>query len=614
MEIQFKDYRFCQAQQILYCNEEIIPLKRNQAVLLDFFLASPDAIHSKDTILDAVWQGRVVSEQVVFQTISQLRVIFGNDAIQTFPKKGYKWQIPFIQNRVDSAATQNALKQQDSSLDSGAGQSEYRRKTRLLFLAIAALIIALPLLYFLPKVNSTQTAIHLVTGDKQITPSRNLFNQIAQQALSLSEEIRFLKKQVDHPTRQLFAAPKLIWQQANVDPSDWLVWGDTYASDDGVFLHYGLSRHQTQWQGYLFAENEAKLHRVFQQRLKSLSRMGLFSSPDERLTLNTLLTMAKVSPDDPDLLLQVSNYYIDTQQLDIALTYLQKLSKQNSSYATRPYQALAQLQIGKIYKMRGQHIQAVNSLDAMADILFDTPIWPLTFHYIKTKAWLAYDKTEFDAMFSILEQGLTLGRIQADPLSLFELHIMYSILAKKVSEPTKMYAHLNEAQALLLKHNLDDSNLAVVYYHFALFTQDNSKAIPYLERILTLPRTVQNYWVHDDASELLVSHHIENKDYSKAHSLIAPASRSPKKLVLKARILRSENKLAEAKSALEQAFELARLDYDTKASIDAALILYRLTSSQPKVQAEYFAYLQSNANPDWLKQRDIVLTNRQSQN
>ncbi|MCW9015742.1 MAG: winged helix-turn-helix domain-containing protein, partial [Kangiellaceae bacterium] len=80
-EVKFESYRFNREQLILYKDNELIPLKRNQALLLDFFLSSPESIHSKDDILDNVWRDKVVSEQVVFQTISQLRSIFGDKAI-----------------------------------------------------------------------------------------------------------------------------------------------------------------------------------------------------------------------------------------------------------------------------------------------------------------------------------------------------------------------------------------------------------------------------------------------------------------------------------------------------------------------------------------------------
>lgn len=101
MEIIFANYRFLPEPLILYLDEELIPLKRNQAMLLHFFLSEPEKIHSKDDIMDSVWQDKVVSEQVVFQTISQLRSILGENTIQTFSKKGYKWKLP-LEIRTDN--------------------------------------------------------------------------------------------------------------------------------------------------------------------------------------------------------------------------------------------------------------------------------------------------------------------------------------------------------------------------------------------------------------------------------------------------------------------------------------------------------------------------------
>jgi hypothetical protein len=62
--------------------------------------------------------------------------------------------------------------------------------------------------------------------------------------------------------------------------------------------------------------------------------------------------------------------------------------------------------------------------------------------------------------------------------------------------------------------------LAIVYYHFALFSQDNSKAAPYLNKILELARTDNNYWIQDQASKLLIQNHIEEQNFSLAHSLL----------------------------------------------------------------------------------------------
>jgi DNA-binding winged helix-turn-helix (wHTH) protein len=109
MEIRFRNYRFLPEPMVLYRDGEIIPLKHNQTLLLHLFLDNPEKIHSKDAIMNFVWKNKVVSEQVVFQTISQLRALLGDNAIQTFSKKGYKWTIA-IEAMTESSHRDNQYK------------------------------------------------------------------------------------------------------------------------------------------------------------------------------------------------------------------------------------------------------------------------------------------------------------------------------------------------------------------------------------------------------------------------------------------------------------------------------------------------------------------------
>jgi DNA-binding winged helix-turn-helix (wHTH) protein len=44
--------------------------------------------------------GKSVANQSIFQNISNLKTIFGDDAITTHSKKGYQWQIPLEQARL----------------------------------------------------------------------------------------------------------------------------------------------------------------------------------------------------------------------------------------------------------------------------------------------------------------------------------------------------------------------------------------------------------------------------------------------------------------------------------------------------------------------------------
>ena len=597
MEIRFENYRFNQAQQLLYRDNELIALKSNQAALLELFLLNPEKIFSKDDIMNAVWQDRVVTEQVVFQNISQLRAIFGSTAIKTFSKKGYQWQIEIAPDKTEELAIEPAH----------VASPPIKKKPPVLQICFY-LIVLLLLTYFYngPHQSTATNVSNIYIVQNKNTSSQLKFEEIAHAALTKNASFKAYQSQYIDSATQLFMTPSLSWTKAALNPGDWLIWGDSYTSERGIFLHYGLSRNKIYWQGYIFAENLKELNSRLSARLNQLDQFELFSLPDAPISPENLLKMYEMASNDADILLKLANHYIRIEQLDVAITYLQRILKGHQNYQNRPYLAEAHWLIGKIYKMRSQHSQSLASLDKMSAILTDTNLSPLKLKSIKTHAWLAHDIGDFTEMFRILEQGLSFGQQQSDPLIQFELHILYSILAKKAGDNEQKYHHLNEAQALLLKHKLDESNLAVVYFHFALFTNDNNKAIPYLERIIMLPKTGQNYWVLDGAFEMLVEHYIEQKSFKKAHALFERLSQTPDTLVSQARVYIAENKPDLAHPLLEEAYESARLQYNTHAALLAAFNLYQL-SHQADTKAEYLAFMQSNASQSWLERHTGIL-------
>ena len=59
------------------------------------FLQNPYEVLSKEALLDAVWDDVQVNEQVLFQTMRELRQLFdGEEVIKTHPRKGYAWIVP----------------------------------------------------------------------------------------------------------------------------------------------------------------------------------------------------------------------------------------------------------------------------------------------------------------------------------------------------------------------------------------------------------------------------------------------------------------------------------------------------------------------------------------
>jgi|GEM_PF-5363569 len=601
MEVKFSEYRFLRDHLILYKSDEIIPLKQNQALLLDFFLANPDGIHSKDAIMDSVWQNKVVSEQVVFQTISQLRAILGADAIKTFSKKGYKWQLALRQETaVNSEATNNNLTKQ-------APQKNKRLYWAILTFAIFIVVLG----YFMQAWTAGEKiALHLVQYEDSATTEQKQLNQLSKNAIRQGGQFSVDYTLQNKSARQLFAAPKLVWQQSNLPAQEWLLWTETFSSAKGIFLNYGLSRSTSHWHGYLYAETHQQLAKKLSERLLQLKNLGVFSTSRSKLDISTLLSMLKVAPNDADLLLLLANYYLEARQFEVAITYAQKVINLAHDYSFSSYRAKAQWLMAEVNKERRQYHLATNNLNSMSITLADTPLSALKYENISAKAWLAYKQHQFDDMFKILNKGIEFGQEQANALMLFEIHIMYSILARKAGDDVKKYAHLNEAQALLLKHKLDESNFAVVFYHFAIFTQDNNKARPYLEKILGLPRTARNGWIIDHATEMLIDHHIEQQDYALALSLLGKNPDSANEMILLAKVYHAQKSHEKSRTYFEKAFELARLQYHKRIAIDAALMLFKLSAQQPEIQAEYLAYLQRNANKKWLTKQMNILANK----
>ena len=79
-------------QQMMSFNDEIIKIRPKTFSLLLMFIKNPYEILSKQVLLETIWDDVEVGEQVLFQTIRELRNIFENeDVIKTHPRKGYAW-------------------------------------------------------------------------------------------------------------------------------------------------------------------------------------------------------------------------------------------------------------------------------------------------------------------------------------------------------------------------------------------------------------------------------------------------------------------------------------------------------------------------------------------
>ena len=88
MRYRFNNFEFDSTSLVLKKNGETLAIRHNEAKVLKLLLEHSDNVFSKEDILSHVWEDKVVSEQAVFQNISHLRSLLGNQAIKTFSKRG----------------------------------------------------------------------------------------------------------------------------------------------------------------------------------------------------------------------------------------------------------------------------------------------------------------------------------------------------------------------------------------------------------------------------------------------------------------------------------------------------------------------------------------------
>lgn len=153
MKYAFKDFLFDSKELTLHKDDKKLNLKQKPAKILALFLAAPETIYSKEDILHSAWPERKVTDQVVFQNIGHLRALFGDDAIKTFSRKGYQWQIPCslvseqaqdatVEGQSTTAEAQNTTAETQPPVKAENSPVKGERRLPLLGLAGAALALA----------------------------------------------------------------------------------------------------------------------------------------------------------------------------------------------------------------------------------------------------------------------------------------------------------------------------------------------------------------------------------------------------------------------------------------------------------------------------------------
>ena len=92
----FEDYTFDSCRRELRRGAELVPITPQVFDLLDYLIRNRERVVSKDDLISAVWNGRIVSDAALTTRLNAARTAIGDNGekqrlIKTLPRKGFRF-------------------------------------------------------------------------------------------------------------------------------------------------------------------------------------------------------------------------------------------------------------------------------------------------------------------------------------------------------------------------------------------------------------------------------------------------------------------------------------------------------------------------------------------
>lgn len=91
MRFTFNDIELNLTAGLLIKDGQTISIRAKTLLVLKYLIAHQNKIVTKQEVLASVWHDVVVQEQVLVQSIKEIRDLLGSHVIKTYPRQGYQW-------------------------------------------------------------------------------------------------------------------------------------------------------------------------------------------------------------------------------------------------------------------------------------------------------------------------------------------------------------------------------------------------------------------------------------------------------------------------------------------------------------------------------------------
>lgn len=613
MPYRFKGFEFNSTTLVLSKSDESIAIRHIEAKLLTILLENVETVLTKEDILSLVWPDKIVSEQVVFQNISNLRALFGNEAIKTFPKRGYQWQL-----HVDLACELDTDQDLDVDLINSHPQRNLYsvnhshrsntlrlapflklltgRFTALIVTGLCIITIAI-IFWFLRSspVNKAPTdLINLgyvpfsnLNAEHELLPEQTLLQDSAPidfTALSDVNTIQFETAMEVEYARLKHSHPFILF-------------GKYRTFQQVHYLDFTIKGPYSDWEGQLSGQSKANVIQQLKQHLDRPIIYEILSQP-----LSPELKQAKLSlahtqhQNDLIILRELSFVYFQNNEPEKAMSMTDKLINMAQSRNDRlhvgralSYQSKI-LNAKQLYDLSAQKLQLSRQhFQAINDVKHLSKDWYF-------QAWLDDQNRDYEAIKTSLLTSATLANKAKNYIG--EISVLLHLAAEGhyYQRNDEKYQYLQLAEDKMHAYQLPDYHFANASYRYASFAQTSSEKEPHLRRALNLTAMTPDNWVAHNARLQLMQIYVTQDRLNEAQSLVDSLTLdNSNNSYLKTLLARAKKQPDEMVRLALRTFEQAQMSGNQFRSLDTALLL-----CEQQINCDYYSqYINDNATENW---------------
>ncbi|AOT10339.1 winged helix-turn-helix domain-containing protein [Pseudoalteromonas luteoviolacea] len=607
--LYFLDFEFDTQQKRLFKHQSEIPLTPTQGKLLNLLIESRAFILSKEEILDQVWQGRVVSEQVVFQNISQLRAIISDAAIKTFPKRGYQWQLEI----TAQAKTNNAARTSQQT------KHNYSQRFILSYAFATLFILGLVSSYWLWPHQDSKQAVQTNTNQQILlvpfSPrfEGHLTSQTNQLNDALSASYTVFGEQLSS-AQAIFNSPyiehqKLLGAASNKLLLSGFIYSKEVSNTPMYLLEYRLQNNLRHWQGYIYAPSVSALKDQLQSNIDEVLQSDYFQVHSDTFTTIELEKLYSQSPDNLDILTHLVERLLDEYNHNVASAHIEQMISLSEQQNHPLYKAYSQWLKGQLLMALNQYEQSKQHLERASVLMDNANFNALNSEISKSLSDVVAHELDFSLIQKHLYKSASQARLANRPVQEIRAYTLLSIKAFKLKLEKEKYDYLYQAKTLLADHQLDGSHYMLIFYHFALFAKDLEQKQHYYLKVLQQPVTPENYWVYFSVSEQLANIYLEKNEPDLAIKLAENINEPARRDMLFAQIYHQMGQVDVAKQHAQSSFNTARMKHIDWVGLAMAMKLLELNAqlNEDTDSMIYRHYIRDTASPRWQQARQDIL-------